>query len=44
MWQLGFWGSISAFFGVLVVITLLYPVSNVIRSLVVEKELRLREG
>jgi hypothetical protein len=26
------------------VITLLYPISNVIRSLVVEKELRLREG
>jgi hypothetical protein len=35
---------VSGFFGVLVVISLLYPISNIIRNLVVEKELRLREG
>lgn len=44
VFQAGFWGSVGGFFGVLVVITLLYPVSNVIRNLVLEKEMRLREG
>jgi hypothetical protein len=33
----GFWSSVSAFYGVFMIISILYPVSNAIRSLVVEK-------
>lgn len=42
--QVGFWGSVSDFYGVLMVISILLTVSNVIRHLVMEKELKIREG
>lgn len=32
-----FWGVVSAFYGIFMVIAVLYPVSNVVRSLVMEK-------
>jgi ATP-binding cassette subfamily A (ABC1) protein 3 len=40
----GFWGQIGDFFSLLMIIALLYPLSNNIKSLVVEKETRVREG
>jgi hypothetical protein len=40
----GFWGAIGATFALLMIISLLYPLSNVIKSLVEEKESKLREG
>lgn len=40
----GFWGQIGDFFALLMIIALLYPLSNNIKSLVVEKETRVREG
>lgn len=40
----GFWGAIGWLFALLMIVTLLYPLSNVIRDLVVEKETKLREG
>jgi len=33
----GFWGSVSKFYGIFMIIAILYPVSNIIRSLVIEK-------
>ncbi|CAM9541397.1 unnamed protein product [Ascophyllum nodosum] len=44
-WQTdGFWSSASFMFPFLVVFAVLYPVANVISSLVKEKELRIKEG
>ncbi|CAM9958417.1 unnamed protein product, partial [Discosporangium mesarthrocarpum] len=40
----GFWSQIGTFFSVLMVISVMYPVSNVINALVKEKELRIKEG
>jgi len=40
----GFWGAIGFVFALLMIISLLYPLSNVIKSLVQEKESKLREG
>eukprot|EP00903_Cladosiphon_okamuranus_P008962 g8576.t1 len=40
----GFWEQVGTMFALLVVISVLYPVSNVISSLVKEKELRIKEG
>lgn len=42
--EAGFWGIVSQFYGIFMVIAILYPVSNVVRSLVMEKEARIREG
>ncbi|CAN0116974.1 unnamed protein product, partial [Discosporangium mesarthrocarpum] len=39
-----FWAQIGSFFSVLIVIAVMYPVSNVISALVKEKELRIKEG
>ncbi|CAN0356690.1 unnamed protein product, partial [Hapterophycus canaliculatus] len=40
----GFWSQVGGMFAILVVIAVLYPVSNVISALVKEKELRIKEG
>ncbi|CAM9216529.1 unnamed protein product, partial [Ectocarpus fasciculatus] len=40
----GFWAQVGSMFAILVVIAVLYPVSNVISVLVKEKELRIKEG
>lgn len=40
----GFWSSVGAVFAILVIISVLYPFANVIRSLVQEKESKMREG
>ncbi|CAN0021601.1 unnamed protein product [Pylaiella littoralis] len=40
----GFWAQVGGTFAILVVIAVLYPVSNVISALVKEKELRIKEG
>jgi len=40
----GFWGAIGQYFGLLMIISVLYPLSNVISELVKEKEVKLREG
>ncbi|CAM9479565.1 unnamed protein product [Laminaria digitata] len=40
----GFWSSIGGTFAILIVIMVLYPISNVISALVKEKELRIKEG
>ena len=42
--EAGFWGLVASFYGIFMVIAILYPVSNVVRSLVIEKEARIREG
>lgn len=42
--EAGFWGIVAQFYGIFMVIAILYPVSNVVRSLVMEKEARIREG
>jgi ABC-type multidrug transport system ATPase subunit len=40
----GFWEGLGDFFPLLMIISLLFPLSNAIKSLVVEKETRMREG
>ena len=40
----GFWGAIGPYFALVLIIVLLYPLSNVVASLVREKETKLREG
>jgi hypothetical protein len=35
--ETGFWGIVSNFYGIFIVISILYPVSNTIRGLVMEK-------
>jgi hypothetical protein len=40
----GFWSAVGQSFSILMIITLLYPVSNMVKSLVSEKESRIREG
>jgi len=40
----GFWSSVGPYFALVLIIVLLYPLSNVIASLVREKETKLREG
>ena len=40
----GFWSAIGDMFSILMIICLLYPVSNMIKELVIEKESKLREG
>jgi ABC-2 family transporter protein len=40
----GFWGVVGFVFALLIIISLLLPLSNVIKSLVQEKESKLREG
>jgi len=39
-----FWGTIAFLFAFFMVIAVIYPISNMIKVLVQEKELRLREG
>ena len=39
-----FWASVGSSFALLMILALLYPISNVIKSLVKEKESRLKEG
>lgn len=39
-----FWSSLGGSFALLMILALLYPISNVIKSLVSEKESRLKEG
>ena len=38
------WGAIGYVFALLMILTLLYPIANVIRALVQEKETKLKEG
>ncbi len=40
----GFWSSIGALFSVIFSLVLLFPVSNIIKQLVLDKEYRLKEG
>ena len=40
----GFWTAVGFLFALLMIMTLLYPLSNMIRALVQEKESKLREG
>ena len=40
----GFWSAVGFIFALLLIISLLLPLSNVIKSLVQEKETKLREG
>jgi ATP-binding cassette, subfamily A (ABC1), member 3 len=40
----GFWSAVGFIFALLVIISLLLPLANVIKSLVQEKETKLREG
>ena len=40
----GFWAAVGGSFAILMIITLLYPISNMVKSLVTEKETRIREG
>jgi ATP-binding cassette subfamily A (ABC1) protein 3 len=40
----GFWSALGFLFALLMIMTLLYPISNVIRALVQEKESKIREG
>ena len=40
----GFWGALGTIFSLLMIVTLLYPLANVISVLVREKEAKLREG
>jgi len=42
--EAGFWGQVQSFFPIFLIIAILYSVSNVLRSLVIEKEARIREG
>jgi ABC-type multidrug transport system ATPase subunit len=42
--EAGFWGQAQSFFPIFMLVTILYSVSNVVRSLVTEKEARIREG
>ena len=39
-----FWDALASTFAILMILSVLYPISNVIRTLVHEKETRLREG
>lgn len=39
-----FWQALGSSFAILMVLSVLYPVSNVIKTLVAEKESRMREG
>lgn len=39
-----FWTSVGSFFALLMILAMLYPLSNAIKTLVVEKETKLREG
>jgi len=39
-----FWGSIGFVFALLMILSLLYPIANVIRALVQEKESKMKEG
>jgi hypothetical protein len=40
----GFWGTLSSVFGLLMILGIIYPVFNLVKSLVAEKENRIREG
>jgi len=40
----GFWSSIGFLFALFMVLALMYPVTNMIKALVQEKELKLKEG
>jgi ATP-binding cassette, subfamily A (ABC1), member 3 len=40
----GFWTQIGIYFALLMILALLYPIANVIKSLVGEKETKVREG
>lgn len=40
----GFWSAVGFVFALLIIISLLFPLSNVIKALVQEKESKLREG
>ena len=40
----GFWGAVGNSFNILMIMTLLYPISNMIKVLVTEKETKIREG
>lgn len=40
----GFWSAVGFVFGLLIIISLLLPLSNIIKALVQEKETKLREG
>ena len=40
----GFWGAVGFLFALLMIISLLLPLSNVIKALVQEKETKMREG
>eukprot|EP01041_Mallomonas_annulata_P005100 gene5100-10202_t len=41
---LGFWSLVGFIFGLLIILALLYPIANVIKALVQEKETKIREG
>ena len=41
---LGFWGLVGSLFGLFIILGLLFPISNMTRTLVLEKETKIREG
>ena len=40
----GFWGSVKSLFAIFVTVAFIYPVSSMIRELVMEKETKIKEG
>lgn len=40
----GFWQIVGIYFALLMILSLLYPIANVIKALVAEKESKIREG
>ena len=39
-----FWSSLGSTFALLMIISVMYPLSNIVKSLIVEKESKMREG
>jgi len=40
----GFWGQIKDLFAIFIIVAFMYPVSSMIRQLVIEKETKIKEG
>ena len=40
----GFWGSVKSLFAIFVTVSFMYPVSGMVRELVLEKETKIKEG
>mmetsp|Transcript_19382 Transcript_19382/g.36014 ORF Transcript_19382/g.36014 Transcript_19382/m.36014 type:complete len:1964 (+) Transcript_19382:180-6071(+) len=40
----GFWGSVKSLFAIFITVSFMYPVSGMVRELVLEKETKIKEG